>query len=70
MAGTPVVTGLTSGRWSGGNFDSMGKNGYFWSSNVYNTGNAWLRALDYNYDEVYRAYYYKFSGYNSPCLKD
>ena len=41
-------------RYDNGGFDYIGGYGNFWSSSETNNKDAWNRAPDYNYSEVYR----------------
>jgi len=53
-----------------GSFNYVGANGYWWSSNEYNTTNAWPRYLMSGYDNLFGYDYQKGSGYSVRCVKD
>lgn len=58
-------------RDSYGIFDSIGFNGYWWSSSVhYESYNAWIRYLTYYESRVDRIYGYKPYGFSVRCIKD
>ena len=58
-------------RNSSGAFFNYSYDGYWWSSTVYNsTTNAWIRYMDFNNSDVYRAYLDKKYGYSVRCIKD
>jgi uncharacterized protein (TIGR02145 family) len=65
-------TGLPAGIRSNGDgtFNSLGYNGYFWSSSQYDTYNAWNRGLGYDDANVSRSYFDKEYGFSVRCLKD
>ena len=50
--------------------DTIGTNGFWWTSSEYNTGNAWNRYLGSNYDTAGRGTIYKNDGLSVRCLKD
>jgi uncharacterized protein (TIGR02145 family) len=64
-------TGLPGGdRNSGGTFNVIGDNGYWWSSTEDNTTKAWNRYLYYN-DVITRSYNFnKTAGFSVRCLRD
>ncbi|MCK4677888.1 MAG: fibrobacter succinogenes major paralogous domain-containing protein [Bacteroidales bacterium] len=64
-------TALPGGyRHSNGGFYYSGYRAYFWSSAEYSGSSAWRRILTYDYDEVYRHYYYETYGFSVRCLQD
>jgi len=57
-------------RNSTATYDTMGYNGYFWSSSETSSNSAWNRELYYNTSYVYRSYYNKHYGFSVRCLGD
>ena len=53
-----------------GKFYYLGFYGYWWSSTVITTTDAWRRDLSYSISSVYRYYYYKVNGFSVRCLRD
>lgn len=53
-----------------GAFNSIGNNGYWWSSTEYNPAAAWNRVLNYNNGNVSRSINYKTFGLSVRCLRD
>jgi uncharacterized protein (TIGR02145 family) len=53
-----------------GAFHDVGYYGYWWSSTVYNSINAWVRYLIYYSTDVTRLYGYKSHGYSVRCVRD
>ena len=51
-------------------FYYLGYYGIFWSSNKYNTDNAWSRSLHFDDDGVYRNFNDKEHGFSVRCLQD
>ena len=62
-------TALPGGYRLNGNFNNLGSNGSFWSSNE-NGANAWYRKLYCNYFDVARLNNNKNCGFSSRCLHD
>ncbi|MBI9038737.1 MAG: hypothetical protein JEY97_11440 [Bacteroidales bacterium] len=62
-------TGLPGGYRLNGNFNNLGNNGSFWSSNE-NGANAWYRKLYSNYFDVARLNNSKNCGFSSRCLQN
>jgi uncharacterized protein (TIGR02145 family) len=57
-------------RNSSGTFLNSGYNGYWWSSTVYPSNNAWYWGMNY-YDGILdRSYNYKRVGFSVRCIKD
>lgn len=64
-------TGLPTGfRGDNGTFVSKGYFGYWWSSTVFNSTNAWSRGLQYNNSDVNRINVNKKTGVAVRCLRD
>ena len=58
-------------RDSDGVFDSIGFNGYWWSSSIFTEQyNSWIRYLTYYENRVNRIYGFKPYGFSVRCLKD
>jgi uncharacterized protein (TIGR02145 family) len=59
-------------RYDNGTYSYMGIVADFSSSTEYNSDNAWMRGLDYNYSQVYRNGISgsKQHGYSIRCVKD
>jgi uncharacterized protein (TIGR02145 family) len=57
-------------RRDGGDFDSIGGNGYWWSSTEYYTSIAWYRVMTSSTRSVYRSYDSKSWGLSVRCLRD
>ena len=55
---------------SGGTFNGVGYNGYWWSSTEGNTFYAWYRIMVYDYSTVDRGYASKQSGFSVRCVRD
>jgi uncharacterized protein (TIGR02145 family) len=53
-----------------GTFDSIGYDGYWWSSTEYYASNAWLRYLLYSNGRVLRTNNSKRDGFSVRCLRD
>ena len=68
---TSLFTGLPGGfRFSTGNYDFIGIYGFWWSSSVDGTDNAWYRLLDYLSGAATRNSYSKKSGLSLRFVKD
>lgn len=64
-------SGLPGGhRATGGHFANVGNTGYWWSSTVLSTDNAWYRRLRYRSPLVDRGNYSKELGFSVRCLRD
>jgi uncharacterized protein (TIGR02145 family) len=64
-------TGLPGGlRITGGIFFSLGLSGVWWSSTESSSGNAWVRDLGYNNDDVSRANDDKRQGFSVRYVRD
>jgi len=64
-------TGLPgSYRFVNGNFNSIGANGYWWSSSEYDSVDAWALNLSANNGNVNRSSYFKQDGFSVRCIKD
>jgi uncharacterized protein (TIGR02145 family) len=64
-------SGLPGGsRQNDGFFYTMNYYGYFWSSSVQGSSNAWYRALYSNSSTAYRNNGYKGNGNSVRCLRD
>ncbi|MDR0983323.1 MAG: hypothetical protein LBM07_08825, partial [Culturomica sp.] len=63
-------SGLPSGyrHTSGGAFNTVGTNGYWWSSSQSSSSSAWRWRLDYNEARVSRATVDKSNGFSVRCL--
>ena len=57
-------------RRSNGNYYSLGKSGYYWSSTEYDDGYAWYFGFDSSSGELYRFNYYKAHVQSVRCIKD
>ena len=68
--GTSDFNGLPGGHryYHSGNYSSMGRSGYFWSSSERNSSNAMFRELDYFVSNVNRGYNDKRSGFSIRCV--
>ncbi len=53
-----------------GAFYSIGDSGYWWSSTEYDTNNALIRVMDFDYNNVSRLSYNKPNGFSVRCVKD
>ena len=51
-------------------FMNFGKNGYWWSSEVYGESFSWIRGVSYNSTEVSRTFNYGMGAYSIRCIKD
>ena len=64
-------TGLPGGyRYNDGSFYDIGLYGYWWSSSVYNTADAWDRGLNYDDGIANRSLNDKTNGWSVRCLRD
>jgi uncharacterized protein (TIGR02145 family) len=64
-------TGLPGGfRDSGGGFYYLGLNGFWWSSSVAGSGNAWNRYLYFNYADADRDGNGRRVGFSVRCARD
>lgn len=64
-------TALPGGfRYSNGTFGYLSNNAVFWSATEYNSSNAWIRYLFYNYSGVSRNDNNKVYGYSVRCIQD
>ncbi|MCX6162340.1 MAG: fibrobacter succinogenes major paralogous domain-containing protein [Ignavibacteriae bacterium] len=57
-------------RFSIGDFNDVGKYGYFWSASEFNGTLAWFRYLSYVNSGVLRGYGFKKNGLSIRCVKD
>ena len=57
-------------RSSGGTFDGIGTNGFWWSSSEYDAALAWFRNLNYNNGSAGRGYGNKSYGFSVRSLRD
>ena len=63
-------SGLPGGyRLPNGIFEEIGRSGYWWDSSVDNSNNVWMRALDYNGDDLYLDIASGQYGFSVRCLK-
>jgi len=68
------TSGFTA--WPGGNrllntsFGDIGNNGDFWTSSQSDANNAYDRILQFNHDDIYRAYNDKNYGFSVRCIKE
>ena len=63
--------GLPGGhRDSQGEFGDIGEYGYWWSTTVFNTDNAWFRYMSYDNLALPKVAFYKYDGYSVRCLKN
>jgi len=53
-----------------GSFYYIGKNGYWWSSTEYNTNNAWIVLMKYNFSIVIIQWDISNYGYSVRCVRD
>ena len=68
---TSGFAGLPGGnRYSGGTFNDIGSNGYWWSSTEGSTIYAWNRYLYYDYSGVFSFNGRKTTGFSVRCLRD
>jgi len=68
---TSGFSGLSGGfRDYYGNFNSIGANGYWWSSTEYDFNFAWYRYLGHNNGNVSRSYSNNRFGFSVRCVKD
>jgi len=56
-------------RFSNGNFNNAGFDGYWWSSSP-SGGNAWYRNLYYDFPDIFRDDYNPRFGFSVRCLRD
>ncbi len=72
--GATNETGFTAlpggSRSHTGAFFSIGEHGDWWSTTEFDTQNAWIRRLSYNYRNVQRYSYSKGYGYSVRCVRD
>jgi len=70
--GTSGFAGVPSGyrRSSNGNYNDIGRFGYFWSSTEYSSTTAWDRLLLYHYTTVNRHHINKRYGFSVRCTTD
>ena len=57
-------------RYSNGNYDYLGKFGYYWGSTEYDDGNAWYFSFDSDDGKLYRYYNLKTGAQSVRCIKD
>ncbi len=62
--------GLPGGYCDLYGFGNIGEYGGWWSSTEQGTSKAWSRALDFNYDDVFRDDHNKDRGLSLRCLRD
>jgi uncharacterized protein (TIGR02145 family) len=55
---------------SHGAFQSLGQNGFWWTSSIYNENNNWGRALHCNESRIFRLNYSNTFGFSVRCVKD
>jgi uncharacterized protein (TIGR02145 family) len=68
---TSGFSGLPAGyRDFNGLFKDIANKALFWSATVANTGDAWLRELNYSSDNVISFDWYQILGYSVRCIKD
>jgi uncharacterized protein (TIGR02145 family) len=60
---------VPSGEFNG-SYQFVGFFCYWWSSNEFNTNQAWTRFLDYDLDHAGRNYESKYRGFSVRCLRD
>ncbi|MDR2693875.1 MAG: fibrobacter succinogenes major paralogous domain-containing protein [Chitinispirillales bacterium] len=58
------------GRSSGGRFLNAGNNGHWWTATENGSGNAYLRDMRYNSDNVYEYYFVAGIGFSVRCVRD
>jgi len=63
-------SGFPGGYHYGGNFNSMGYYGYWWSSSEFTTSSVWFRQLYYNTTNLYRGSTSKTYGFSVRCVKN
>jgi uncharacterized protein (TIGR02145 family) len=64
-------TALPGGyRLDDGQFDNLGKYGYWWSSSEYVSPDAWSRRMQYDSDKVFRYYISEKYGRSVRCIRD
>jgi len=64
-------TGLPGGyRDFNGHFNNLADKGVFWTTSAANTGDAWLRELDYTHVYINRFDWYQVHGYSIRCIKN
>jgi uncharacterized protein (TIGR02145 family) len=64
-------TSLPGGyRGSGGGFDYLGYNGFWWSSSGAGSGSAWYRYLNFTNASAYRSIYVHRIGFSVRCARD
>jgi uncharacterized protein (TIGR02145 family) len=62
---------LPSGaRNNSGEFNDLGRDGYWWSSSENTNETAWTRGLNYGYGEVFRGNANKRNGFAVRCVQD
>ena len=61
---------LAGFRSTGGSFNGIGWNTYFWSSSASSSSNAWNRNLNTSYSTVNRNNNNKANGFSVRCLRD
>lgn len=59
-----------AGRDSNSAFGYIGETGHWWSSSESSPGYVWFRALDYNFDWIYRIEADKGKGFSVRCMRD
>ena len=55
---------------SGGSFDNVDRNGYWWTATEYGSSNAYYRYMDYNNDYVNEYYYGKSHAFSVRCVQN
>jgi uncharacterized protein (TIGR02145 family) len=64
-------SGLPGGsRGSNGTFEGVGQTGYWWSSAEQYSSSAWLRYVNYGFDDISMYTFYKLNGFLVRCLRD
>lgn len=68
---TKRTTGLPAGsRNYGGTFSGLGTSANWWTSEGFDTGDAWYRVVGYNGYQLFRIHYAKNIGFSVRCIKD
>jgi uncharacterized protein (TIGR02145 family) len=56
-------------RLQNGIFEEIGRSGYWWNDTIDGSDNVWMRALDYNGDDLYENSAVKRAGFSVRCLR-
>ncbi|MHC1775293.1 MAG: FISUMP domain-containing protein [Lentimicrobium sp.] len=63
-------SGIPGGyRLQNGGFEEIGRSGYWWNDTIDGSDNVWMRALDYNGDELYENSAVRQVGFSIRCLR-